>query len=349
MLWMGDGNGKCLYLNRTLREFWGVALGGRRRLRLELFPASRRQGDALRPFAQAMRDHTTLHRRSPLPSLRRRIPPCCARTPSPRFGPLGDFLGMIGVNVDITETRRAEQALKESEERFRLIANSAPVPMWVSRLDGKRAFVNQAYMDFLGLGYDECLVFDWRKALHPDDLRAHPAASRSPAKAPGKPFALEARYRRGDGQWRWLRSELQPRWGPDGEHIGFIGVAHDITSAKQGRDRAARAERDSGGRRSRRARASATASGTCRRTSWSSPTNRACGSMSIPRPRRCSGWSQAELLGRTAEWLAHPDDIVRTRAETGTSCRGRRHAEIREPAAPQGRFLSLAVMDSGAL
>ena len=78
---------------------------------------------------------------------------------------------MIGVNVDITETRRADQALKESEERFRLIANSAPVPMWVSRLDGKRAFVNQAYMDFLGLSYEDCLVFDWREALHPDDLQ----------------------------------------------------------------------------------------------------------------------------------------------------------------------------------
>ena len=58
-------------------------------------------------------------------------------------------------------------------------------------------------------------------------------ASRSPARARRKPFALEARYRRADGEWRWLRSESQPRWGPVGEHIGFIGVAHDITAAKQ--------------------------------------------------------------------------------------------------------------------
>ena len=48
-----------------------------------------------------------------------------------------------------------------------------------------------------------------------------------------KPFVLEARYRRVDSEWRWLRSESQPRWDPTGKHIGFIGVAHDITAAKQ--------------------------------------------------------------------------------------------------------------------
>ena len=48
-----------------------------------------------------------------------------------------------------------------------------------------------------------------------------------------KPFVLEARYVRADGEWRWLRSESQPRWDPTGKHIGFIGVAHDITAAKQ--------------------------------------------------------------------------------------------------------------------
>ena len=47
-----------------------------------------------------------------------------------------------------------------------------------------------------------------------------------------KPFVLEARFRRDDGEWRWMRSVSQPRWGPGGEHVGFIGVAHDITDAK---------------------------------------------------------------------------------------------------------------------
>ena len=60
--------------------------------------------------------------------------------------------------------------MRESEERFRLIADSAPVPIWVTKLDRTRSFANQAYVDFLGLPFDEAIVFDWRKVLHPDDL-----------------------------------------------------------------------------------------------------------------------------------------------------------------------------------
>ena len=232
MLWMGDVDGKCLYLNRKQREFWGVAPEWRRRVRLELPSCTPTTGKRSSGWSElAMRDHapfTVEARYRRLDGEYRLV-----RTDAqPRFEVRGEFLGMIGVNVDITETRRAEQALKESEERFRLIANSAPVPMWVSRLDGKRAFVNQAYMDFLGLTYEECLVFDWRKALHPDDLQRI-LQEQVAGEGSRKPFALEARYRRADGQWRWLRSESQPRWGADGEHTGFIGVAHDTTSAKQ--------------------------------------------------------------------------------------------------------------------
>ena len=208
MLWMGDVEGKCLYLNRALREFWGIAL---EEVTTFDWNASLHPDDGQALYAvvgQAMRDHspfTAEARYRRFDSEYRLV-----RTDAqPRFGARGEFLGMIGVNVDVTEARRAEQALKESEERFRLIANSAPVPMWVSRLDGKRAFVNQAYMDFLGHSYEDCLVFDWRKALHNEDvariLQDQIAGERSK-----KPFALEARYRRGDGRWRWLRSESQP-------------------------------------------------------------------------------------------------------------------------------------------
>lgn len=133
---------------------------------------------------------------------------------------------------DVTERHRAEERLRESEERFRLIADSAPVPMWVSKLDRLRSFVNRAYLDFTGGDYEWALNLDWRNILHPDD---HDRIVRQSieGEASLKPFVLEARYRRGDGQWRWLRSTSQPRWGPDGELAGFIGVAHDVTEAKE--------------------------------------------------------------------------------------------------------------------
>ncbi len=144
----------------------------------------------------------------------------------------GRVLGLYTVVIDITARKLAEKVLSESEERFRSIADSAPVPMWVSRLDGLRHFVNRAYHEFLGVPFAEALNFDWRKALHPDDLDRILRDQRA-GEGSRKPFVLEARYRRYDGQWRWLRSESQPRWGPAGEHIGFIGVAHDITASKE--------------------------------------------------------------------------------------------------------------------
>lgn len=145
--------------------------------------------------------------------------------------PIGDGAIAI-VFTDITERKLAEKALRESETRFRLIADSAPVPMWVTRLDRKREFVNHAYVDFLGIDYAEAVDFDWRNIIHPEDL-PRIVAEQIEKEAALEPFTLEARYRSAAGDWRWLRSESQPRWGVDGAHIGFIGVAYDVTIAKE--------------------------------------------------------------------------------------------------------------------
>jgi PAS domain S-box-containing protein len=81
----------------------------------------------------------------------------------------GKPLRLVGAHMDITERTLAKELVRESEERFRLIANSAPVPMWVSKMDRTRSFANQAYLDFLGLDYEKAVAFDWRQILHPDD------------------------------------------------------------------------------------------------------------------------------------------------------------------------------------
>jgi PAS domain S-box-containing protein len=151
----------------------------------------------------------------------------------PWTGKDGKVSGIIMLVKDVTEHRVAERALKESEARFRRIANSAPVLMWVTRLDRARDFVNDAYMEFLGTDDREyARKYDWREGIHPDDAGRILADSLA-GEASGRTFTLEGRFRRGDGEYRWLRSTSSPRFGPDGELVGFIGVATDITLAKE--------------------------------------------------------------------------------------------------------------------
>ncbi|HEX8466457.1 MAG TPA: PAS domain-containing protein [Allosphingosinicella sp.] len=149
----------------------------------------------------------------------------------PIFDSSGAVNGIFADGYDVTERIVAETALRESEERFRLIADLAPVPMWVTKLDRKRSFVNRAYVEFLGISYEEAVDFDWRTVIHPDDSSRVVAESIA-GEASFETFELVARYC-SRGEWRWIRSVSQPRWGPQGEHCGFIGVAHDITELKR--------------------------------------------------------------------------------------------------------------------
>jgi PAS domain S-box-containing protein len=144
----------------------------------------------------------------------------------------GRAVRAVGVNIDITDRRHAFDKLRESEERFRALADSAPALLWVTRSDGRREFVNEAYVDYLGLPYEAALNFDWRERLHPDDL-PRILQEQVAGEASRKPFRLEARYKHHNGDWRWIRSVSQPRHGPEGAFIGFIGIGIDISDAKE--------------------------------------------------------------------------------------------------------------------
>jgi PAS domain S-box-containing protein len=150
---------------------------------------------------------------------------------NPVYDEQGAPAGIFGAVTSVSEDQNTQQRLRESEERFRLIADSAPVLMWVTQLDRKRSFVNRAYVDFLNITYEQAVDFDWRTIIHPDDADRILQESIA-GEASLKTFVLVGRFRGGDGEWHWIRSVSQPRWGPGGEHIGFIGVAHDITENK---------------------------------------------------------------------------------------------------------------------
>jgi PAS domain S-box-containing protein len=122
--------------------------------------------------------------------------------------------------------------LSISEARFRILADSAPLLMWVSRTDGSRELVNRAYVDFLGADYETALVFDWRKVLHPDDIDRI-LKEQVAGEASRQLFTLEARFLRADGVYCWIRSVSQPRTSPAGEFAGFIGIGYDISDSKR--------------------------------------------------------------------------------------------------------------------
>ncbi len=150
----------------------------------------------------------------------------------PQVGPDGDVFGLVLLINDVTEQRIGERALKESEARFRRIADSAPVPMWVTRLDRSRDFVNQAYIELMGVGAEESRRIDWMRRVHPDD-KAKVIADTIAGEASGTSFTTEARFEMRPGEWRWMRAVSQPRLGPDGDLIGYIGASTDITLVKQ--------------------------------------------------------------------------------------------------------------------
>ncbi len=143
----------------------------------------------------------------------------------------GALLRLDEANAAQTLARRE---LAATEARFRALADSAPILMWVTRVNGKREFANATYVDYLGPGHDP-LDFDWRLVLHPDDLQRI-LQEQIAGEASRKLFTLEARFQRHDGEYRWIRSVSQPRWAADGTFDGFIGVGYDITDAKRAED-----------------------------------------------------------------------------------------------------------------
>ncbi|HLZ75872.1 ATP-binding protein [Phenylobacterium sp.] len=144
--------------------------------------------------------------------------------------------GLREALLRLDEAKAAEAQVQASliatEQRFRVLADSAPVLMWVSKLDGSREFVNRAYLEFLGLDYDSAMRFDWRALIHPDDLERM-AAEEAASVANGGDFIWEARYRRANGEYPWIRSISQRRFAPDGELTGYIGVGYDISDSKR--------------------------------------------------------------------------------------------------------------------
>ncbi|MBS1169394.1 MAG: hypothetical protein H6R01_312 [Burkholderiaceae bacterium] len=126
--------------------------------------------------------------------------------------------------------------LKESESRFRLMADAAPAMIWMSDANRKRLWVNRGWLDFVGAINLDDFNRRWKTCIHPDDANEYEAI-RSAAHERREPFNSEYRVRSHDGQYRWLMSAALPRFNDEGEFLGLIGSAIDITARKQAEEK----------------------------------------------------------------------------------------------------------------
>lgn len=150
----------------------------------------------------------------------------------PIFAADGSASGVFVQGHDVTEQQRAAAALRESEERFRLVADRAPVMLWMGDAVGKCIYLNRMQREYWGVEPEDIPGFNWAATIHPDDS-GDVAAVAMAAMARNESFTVEARYRRHDGVYRRLLTDAQPRFGSDGQFLGMIGVNLDLTEARQ--------------------------------------------------------------------------------------------------------------------
>lgn len=152
----------------------------------------------------------------------------------------GKFVHIQSLSRDITEQRRAEEDARESEERFRSLADKAPVLIWMSGPVMGFDYLNRFWTEFTGRTLDEELGNGWLNSIHSDD-RQQCWEAYSAAFAERKAFTVEFRLRRQDGEFRWVLSTGVPRFTKTGFFFGYIGSCVDISDRKRAEEEQQRA------------------------------------------------------------------------------------------------------------
>jgi PAS domain S-box-containing protein len=141
-----------------------------------------------------------------------------------------------GTLMDVTDRRRAEDTLRESEERFRSMADSAPALIWMTDAEGNIVFLNKYHERFYGRSVADLLRVDWTQIIHPEDAETFLENFKLGITS-GRPWQGTVRVRDVRGSTRWLRCEGAPRTsGPENEFVGCVGFNIDITESKLAAD-----------------------------------------------------------------------------------------------------------------
>jgi len=204
---------------------------------------------------------------------------------------------LIGVCLDMSAQEAAEHALRESELRFRTMADAAPVLIWRADTTKACTWFNRRWLEFTGRTMEQEQGDGWAEGVHPDDLdRCLAVYTRSFDRR--EPFKMEYRLRHHDGQYRWLFDEANPMFAPDGTFSGYIGSCTDIHDRKEAEQALQASEARF------RAIVSQTTAGIAQVDLQ--------GRFTYVNERYCeiTGYPASELYGMRMQDITHPDDLA---------------------------------------
>lgn len=233
LIWMADSERNVSHANRSFREFFGTGtrLEDLLGLRLEKRVKPEQLPEVIRIYESAVRE------RKPY------MLECQVKRQDgeyrwllfrgvPRLLPNGDFLGFIGIAMDITERKLIELQLQESEARFRNMADAAPALIGQVDREGRSVYMNQACVEFANASMEELLGDGWIRVIHPADRERLIETYRAYIPRRVK-FSFEYRAIRHDGAIRHILNTAAPRFNADGEFVGYMVIGTDITEQRE--------------------------------------------------------------------------------------------------------------------
>jgi PAS domain S-box-containing protein len=150
----------------------------------------------------------------------------------PALDEAGEVIGVSVMVTDITERKRTEKALLESEAHLRNLVELNPEIPWVMDAEGNNLDVSSRWTKVTGLSKERTRNLGWLEAVHPDDVEPTMKALQEGLRS-GKPIDVEYRVRSVDHGWRWMRSRGSPRVGPAGQIVRWYGCVEDVHDRKQ--------------------------------------------------------------------------------------------------------------------